>query len=238
MSDDTKKRMVGGLILFGILIVVGVLVFGGKSEDPYTISTEDNDGENVVFEIAMPDKTASGSVDGQGKSSSGLNLDIPPPRGIEEDPDSDLVIDLPPPAPIAEAGRPAPTQSSASRPAPTQPTPAPAKPPAKKSSPWVEKNSGQSSAPAKSAPAYKPAPAASGQWVVQAASFSSRENAESLRGRLAARGHKAFVREALVNGNNWYRVRVGPFAQEHEAHQAAVALQGQTGLQVRVMQDN
>jgi len=47
-------------------------------------------------------------------------------------------------------------------------------------------------------------------WMLQVASVSSAERAEELRQRLEARGEKAWVASATIDGRVMYRVNVGP----------------------------
>ncbi|MGB3435142.1 SPOR domain-containing protein, partial [Achromobacter sp.] len=76
-------------------------------------------------------------------------------------------------------------------------------------------------APAASAPA--PKPAAKGNFVLQIASYTASEDAQSRRSKLHQAGvTNAFVEQATVNGQKQYRLRVGPFPSR-EAAQAAQA---------------
>ncbi|HJL16578.1 MAG TPA: SPOR domain-containing protein [Sandaracinaceae bacterium LLY-WYZ-13_1] len=69
------------------------------------------------------------------------------------------------------------------------------------------------------APAEAPAPAGrDGEYTVQVISYDSPEGAESFAAGLRARGHRAFVMSAEVEGRGtMYRVRVGPFETLREA---------------------
>lgn len=60
-------------------------------------------------------------------------------------------------------------------------------------------------------------------WAVQVGSFRSEENAQSLMSELAA-DFPAFYGESEVAGVTYYRVRVGPYANEDRAQRAAKAL--------------
>lgn len=70
-----------------------------------------------------------------------------------------------------------------------------------------------------SAPSTPPAPPGrDGLYTVQIISYDSRESAEAFAAGLRARGHRAFVMEAEVDGRGtMYRVRVGPFETQREA---------------------
>ena len=57
-----------------------------------------------------------------------------------------------------------------------------------------------------------------GGYQLQVSSFRSQPEAAAFADQLRARGHKAYVLEAHVNGRGtWYRVRVGPFGSQHAA---------------------
>ncbi len=70
-----------------------------------------------------------------------------------------------------------------------------------------------SAAPGPTAPAGH-----DGEFTVQVISYDSPEGAEAFAAGLRARGHRAFVMSAAVEGRGtMYRVRVGPFETLHEA---------------------
>jgi DedD protein len=59
-----------------------------------------------------------------------------------------------------------------------------------------------------------------GGYQLQVSSFHTEAEAESFAQQLRARGHKAYVLEAQVQGRGtWYRVRIGPFPTQHAAAQ-------------------
>lgn len=60
-------------------------------------------------------------------------------------------------------------------------------------------------------------------WVVQAGSFSSRENAEKLAGQLKAKGFSAYI-EDIAGDKPAYRVRIGPLLSKARAQQTAKSL--------------
>lgn len=76
-------------------------------------------------------------------------------------------------------------------------------------------------APAQTSPT--PRPAASGNFVLQVASYTTQADANARRGKLHQAGvTNAFVEQASINGKQQYRLRVGPFPSR-EAAQAAQA---------------
>jgi cell division protein FtsN len=117
----------------------------------------------------------------------------------------------------AAAAAPAPAPAAA----PAAPAPAPAaKPAASAPAPIV-------SLPPAAAPkaAAAPAPAASGEvYFLQAGAYKQSADAESARARILLLGLKAVVQRAEVNGAQWYRVRVGPYARLDDMNRARVKL--------------
>jgi cell division protein FtsN len=68
-----------------------------------------------------------------------------------------------------------------------------------------------------------PAPEAgapTARMLLQAGSFRSEPDAEQMKAKLAMLGQRASVVAVTVNGANWYRVRVGPFASARELDEA------------------
>ena len=67
---------------------------------------------------------------------------------------------------------------------------------------------------------YKPLdpPSAAGSYSVQTASFTNRPNAESHLSRLSPVG-TASISEVTVNGQQYFRVLLGPVATSDEAQQ-------------------
>ncbi|MDB4945281.1 MAG: Adventurous gliding motility protein [Labilithrix sp.] len=61
-------------------------------------------------------------------------------------------------------------------------------------------------------------PGREGGYQLQVSSFRTQSEADGFSGQLRARGHKAYVVEAHVPGRGtWFRVRIGPFANQHAA---------------------
>ncbi|MEK9720437.1 MAG: SPOR domain-containing protein, partial [Quisquiliibacterium sp.] len=117
-----------------------------------------------------------------------------------------------PPAPIASApGTAAPAQ------APVQPaTPGvPGAQPAPAAAPPDPKGDASADDPSRAAQ-VPPAFDAVAGYVLQAAAFGSREDADTMRVKLALLGFEAKVLPAEVNGQTVYRVRIGPYVQAEE----------------------
>ena len=60
-------------------------------------------------------------------------------------------------------------------------------------------------------------------WLVQAGSFSSRENAEKLAAQLKSKGFSAYI-EDITGTKPSYRVRIGPLLSKARAQQTAKSL--------------
>lgn len=61
-------------------------------------------------------------------------------------------------------------------------------------------------------------------WVIQVASFSSRENADNLVKMLRAEKFDSFVEPAQVKGKKVYRVRVGPEIDRRQADETLLQI--------------
>jgi hypothetical protein len=86
---------------------------------------------------------------------------------------------------------------------------------------------GESAAPgtgSEPAPTFSPPPSGSGNYTVQVSSWLSKSMAEKEASRLSAAGMSAFVEDAVIAGENWYRVRVGRYGSSREAKDAASQL--------------
>ncbi len=62
---------------------------------------------------------------------------------------------------------------------------------------------------ARAAETVNVAPAAEKPYVINAASFQSKETAEALSEKFASSGYRSYISKATVKGTTWYRVRVG-----------------------------
>lgn len=68
-------------------------------------------------------------------------------------------------------------------------------------------------------------PSGTGDFTVQVSSWITMGKANEEAARLKAGGLDAFVQEGMVGGERWYRVRVGRYATQREAAEAAKRLQ-------------
>lgn len=76
-----------------------------------------------------------------------------------------------------------------------------------------------------------PAPPKKG-WVVQVASFPRPDQAEERWRSVRAAGHStAYLVHALVKGQTWYRVRIGPYESQRAANIAKAELSESLGQQ-------
>lgn len=70
-----------------------------------------------------------------------------------------------------------------------------------------------------------PSSVAGGSFTVQVSSWASASKANEQVQKLTTAGFDAFVEDATVSGEQWYRVRVGRYGSEKEAASAASQLQ-------------
>ncbi|MGH7864229.1 MAG: SPOR domain-containing protein [Candidatus Binataceae bacterium] len=107
------------------------------------------------------------------------------------------------PSPVAAVGA-----NVAARPMPSAaPSPAAATPPSTVVSPLAA----TTSPPA--------APKGKG-YNIQIGGAMDRAYADEMVGKIKALGYQPYTVEMIIDGKKWYRVRVGPFASEHDAHAA------------------
>lgn len=71
---------------------------------------------------------------------------------------------------------------------------------------------------------FTPPPSGSGSYTVQVSSWTSKGSAEKEAAKLSTAGMSAFVEDAVIAGENWYRVRVGRYGSSVEAKAAATEL--------------
>jgi len=73
----------------------------------------------------------------------------------------------------------------------------------------------------------QPADAVALSYLVQAASFRRREDAETLRAQLLLQDLPATLSESTVGQSRWYRISVGPYTRKVEAERALTKLREQ-----------
>jgi cell division protein FtsN len=71
---------------------------------------------------------------------------------------------------------------------------------------------------------FVPPPSGSGTFTVQVSSWTSKARAEREAQKLSTAGMSSFVEDAVIAGENWYRVRVGRYGSSQEAKAAATEL--------------
>lgn len=228
MNPTLKNRLVGAAVLVavGILIPVALILWaqagGGLADGNVRVYKINEQGEVVpLAESASRDHQRSdageSSVTGQASTDSApdstgqapANSQAQEPEGatqpenstgnganskpvIPARPEWD-VESQPEPGTTERAPEPAPAPESAPEPAP-EPAPAPEPPPAD-----ARPEEG---------------------WVVQIGSFSKAKNAHDLESQVADE-YPVFITVGTVSGTQYHRVRVGPFASEQAAEQAA-----------------
>jgi DedD protein len=70
----------------------------------------------------------------------------------------------------------------------------------------------------------KSAPVPASGWAVQIASYESASDADARVAKLQERDLKAYRVAALIRGQNWYRVKVGPYSSKDAAADARTEL--------------
>lgn len=211
MEDRLKRRLIGATVVVALVVIfLPMLVEKEKIEPPRLSSAQ-----------------------------------IPPKPQVDEalrsrllpDPEKPIAPVLPPkPSEVGDSGR---WQMPVEAPAAVaQPEPKPRVEPS--SAPHSEPKSPQPAPPTSVAlvapPAVPPTPspvpkgpttappAGTSRWVVQVAAYTSSAKADSLASRLNAKGYRAFVEPAVVNGTEYFRVRIGPEGDRGRTAQLAEKL--------------
>jgi DedD protein len=199
MDEAAKRRLVGAAVLVALAVIFVPMLVEKDADDDL--------GEPIV--IPDPPSFDEEAVD------DGLAADeaLPEPE--------DMMMPLPTPEPPASAGE-------AAEPVDTARADQPAAPETRPSdSTGVAKPSERAVPP--TAPAGpKPVPTGVTAWVIQVASLGSPEAARGLQDELRAKGYPAFVEQATVRGQRYYRVRVGPEIERARADELARRLAGDT----------
>lgn len=237
MDEAAKRRLVGAAVLVALAVIfVPMLVEEGDDDElgePIVIpetpefpeerragaEREAAEGEAAEREAAERDWTGEQTNDALPEPQD-MPLPLPTPKPpaptssdrTSSDRPAQSVTRAPEPAadaerrsgeerPAADAG----TESGRARPAPERRELAPAGP--------------------------KPIPSGVRAWVVQVASLRAPDAARTLQNDLRAKGYPAFVEQANVNGQRYYRVRVGPEVERAQADRLADQLASDTGSQ-------
>ncbi len=82
-----------------------------------------------------------------------------------------------------------------------------------------------------------PAPGKAGDYAVQLAAYPTRAEAAAIVDALRDDGIEAFLMEAQVRGQTWYRVRVGSFSRRADAQAWLGAVTGYTPFDPIVVRD-
>ena len=102
-----------------------------------------------------------------------------------------------------------------------KPQPAPSKPAGDDSAAGTEEGPATDEEPAQES---EP-PLDSGHYVLQVASFRSMKEADGLRAKLVLLGFEPVVQSvAVTSDENWYRVRIGPYADRDSLEAARIRL--------------
>ena len=78
-------------------------------------------------------------------------------------------------------------------------------------------------------PGVAPATASGGRYILQAGSYPDAKGADEIKAKLALLGFQAAVQPVTVNGKQWHRVRLGPYASASDLESAKRSL-GENGI--------
>ncbi|MEN9728474.1 MAG: hypothetical protein RL434_2840 [Pseudomonadota bacterium] len=192
MEPQLKQRLIGAVVLVSLAVLI-IPAFLEQETPPVPPVVQRDMAPMPVYEF--PDAPAEPAPEVVEEVTDGLTADpvdmagLPPPEpGLPASgPASTPAAEMP--AESAATSPPAPEVT----PPPTVATPVPAAEPLPPPRPTT---SGVAGAPG------------NGGWVIQLGSFSSMENADSLRARLIVGGFQAFVSPLQGEGKQSFRVRV------------------------------
>lgn len=210
MDEAAKRRLVGAAVLIALAVIFVPMLIEQDGDDL---------GDPIV--IPEPPEMQDGGIAGD------TGLDSAESLSAAED----LALPLPVPEPPASAPLPAERLDQGAQGS----APAAARSPGTTARSTAESTTSAANAPSKTAklaPAGpKAVPAGVSAWVVQVSSLGSPEAARSLQDELRAKGYPAFVEQAEVRGQRYYRVRVGPEIERGRADRIAQQLAAETGTQ-------
>lgn len=225
-----RRRLIGALVLVLTAVVFVPMLFDSPPEEEMSspvVLPESIPPIPSEPQVALaPQQVAPGADAGT----------IQTPAPVETPTDSDEVPPISPdaatpePEPVAEPEAPEPPAPKPEPPA-EAPKPAPSKPAPTQGSNRTDDGSVALALLEGRAPAAPPAAnqPASGNFVLQVAAYTTQNDAQSRREKLAAAGvTNAYVENAVANGKTAYRLRVGPFPTR-EAAEAAQARLRQLG---------
>lgn len=241
MDIALKQRLVGASVLIALAVVVLPMLLGGRPDQaeqetrkielppqPSELNFETRRYPIGDASATMPAASATPDTSGlpAGDSSSPVAADPAPGAvaHVELRPREfvDALEGEPAAEPAAEQAEEAATVEAAE---PSEPAEADAA--------AKQESTPQSVAPA---PAAQPPAASGGRYVVQVASFSSIENANRLSDTLRGHGHAVLADTVKSDAGTLYRVRIGPYAGEGEANDAAARLRKQlTDVKPRIV---
>lgn len=229
MAGDNKKNSFRDmmLIIFVVLICFGITIYGivyltGKvfsgagdisetsGERPVTAMTDPESGDTLTFTpIGEPADEIKPVVSGNTVSENTDTAAFPKPaEDTFRAPVPPVETQAPAPAPAlvkkAETVKPA---DNIRKEAPKEAAPAPAAAPK----------------PQEPKPAAAPAaaPKKEGAFVVQIAALQSKESAEKEARKYKTKYPDVFIKQVVIDGKTWYRVRLGVSAAKEEAQRIA-----------------
>ena len=242
MAEDNKnsfRDMI--LIIFVVLICFGITIYGiayltGKvfssspepevaaNERPKEVTTNPQEGDTLTF-TSMGETADEVMPDGDN-----IRTTVTPPKqnntemaAVEQDSAAPI------PAPVVEEK---PVQTA--EPVKQQEIKETAKPKAEvqKTTPKKKVEQAQPKQEAKSKPAPKKEepkketvkaapPAQTGAYVVQLLAVQSRDAAEKEAAKYRSKYPDVFIKQVVINGKTWYRVRLGVSATKEQAQQKA-----------------
>lgn len=238
MAEDNKNSFRDMLlIIFVVLICFGITIYGiayltGKvfssspepeiaaNERPKEVTTNPQEGDTLTF-------TSMGeSADEVMPDEDNIRTTVTPPKQDTEMAELKQDTAAPVPAPVIQEEKPAKQQENREmKETAAQKEQVQAKEPVKKAEQVkprqeVQKQESKKETPKKET--VKPVtPAKTGAYVVQLLAVQSRDAAEKEAAKYRSKYPDVFIKQVVIDGKTWYRVRLGVSATKEQAQQKA-----------------
>src|SRR5579864_7442501 len=226
MTDRTPRGLstrhlimffLAGVAVCGVFFALGFLVgYNQRPSQAAQVETERLAASSAVPPTVNPPATGSSASTPGSATADTSQLAVNPQPAADTPPDNSQV-EPPTPSPLTEAAAEARAQSESVK-----------LKKGRRAAPQVsESNINEAPTPARAATPASSAPAT--PFVIQLAASSARQDADTLAGTLKSRGYAAFTLTPAQakQGDNLYRVEVGPFNTRDEAEKVRQKLVGE-----------
>lgn len=249
MAEDNKnsfRDMI--LIIFVVLICFGITIYGiayltGKvfssspepevaaNDRPKEVTTNPQEGDTLTF-TSMGEQADEVMPDGDN-----IRTTVTPPKQNDAEMAALEQSDIAPiPAPVVEE-KPVQASSQQAKPQADKEIKETAKPRETVKQQTAQKPAPKKEEPKKEAVRIEP-PVKTGVYVVQLLAVQSRDAAEKEAAKYRSKYPDVFIKQAVINGKTWYRVRLGVSATREQAQQIADRVASEFKIKPLVTKNN